>query len=214
VAEHSGLLLVDTDMLILLAASGLLGDVASTIGYSSDQLRRLSATPHQVRKSKRLRDAYGEAVLQRIAPFIGAITDAEPPSDLALLDSLNSFVDEGEAQLMALAASQDRTLLMSGDKRAVIGLAESNATACIDSLQGKVVSLEAVLWSLLAHRCAEDVRKAFTPVLGHVTLKIVLSEHAASDQVRCREGVRSYYNDLHRQAKGVLYNPAPDQLGL
>jgi hypothetical protein len=212
-AERHGLLLVDTDMLILLLASGMLKRVAEGLGYSPNQLRRLSAAPHQVRKSKRFRDTYGEAVLQRIGPLVTEIPEADAPTDLELLDTLNAFVDEGEAQLMALAAAQECTLLVSGDKRAVAGLIESGAAACIDSLKGKVVSLEAVLWTLVASLPAPDVRDAFKPVLSHATLRIVLSEHAVADRARCLAGIRTYYDDLHKGTRGVLFNPAPDQLG-
>lgn len=211
---RTGALLVDTDMLILLAATGLLEHVAASLGYPIAQVRRLSAAPHQVRKSKRFRDTYGEGVLQRVEPAIKTIKEADPPSDLDLLEDLKNLVDPGEAQLMAIAARDRCTLLVSGDKRAIAGLAESNATSHIESLQGKIVSLEAVLWSLLSERPAEDVRETFAPVLNHKTLKILLSEHMVADQGRCRAGVMSYYNDLHRQAKGVLYNPDPDQLGV
>jgi len=210
---RTGVLLVDTDMLILLAATGLLERVATSLGYTIAQMRRLPAAPHQIQRGRRFRDTYGQDVLQRVAPIISTIKEADLPSDLDLLGALTNLVDPGEAQLMAIAARDRCTLLVSGDKRAIAGLAESNATSCIQSLQGKIVSLEAVLWSLLSEDSAEDVRKAFAPVLNHKTLKIVLSEHAVADHSRCRAGVISYYNDLHRQAKGVLYNPDPDQLG-
>jgi len=210
---RTGLLLVDTDMLILLAATDLLERIVASLGYTITQVRRLSAAPHQVRKSKRFRDTYGEDVLQSVGPIISAIKEADPPSDLDLLDALNNLVDEGEAQLMAIAAHQRCTLLVSGDKRAIVSLAESNVTSCIESLQGKIVSLEAVLWALLSEQPAEEVRNAFAPVLNHATLRIVLSQHAAADHDRCLSGVMNYYNALHRQSKGVLYNPDPDRLG-
>lgn len=212
---RTGVLLVDTDMLILLAATGLLERTAASLGYTIAQVRRLFAVTYQVRKSKRFRDTYGEEVLQRVAQIISTIKEADPPSDSDhdLLGALTNLVDPGEAQLMAIAARDRCTLLVSGDKRAIAGLAESNATSHIQSLQGKIVSLEVVLWSLLSNQPAEDVRKTFAPVLNHKTLRIVLSEHAAADHGRCLAGVMSYYNDLHRQSKGVLYNPDPDRLG-
>lgn len=212
--ECSGLLLIDTDMLILLLASDMLERVAESLGYSPLQLRRLSAVPHQIRKSKRFRDNYGQAILQRIEPMVAAIPEADAPIDLELLDTLKSFVDEGEAQLMALAAAQQCTLLISGDKRAIAGLVKSGVTECIDALRGKVVSLEAVLWILLEKLTALEVRDAFRPVLDYSTLRIVLSDHAIADRARCLEGIRSYYEDLYRGASGVLYNPSASYLGI
>lgn len=211
--ERAGALLVDTDMLILLAASGLFARVVATLGYAPEQVRRLTAAPYQVRKSRAFRVVYGEAVLKRVAPIISDIAEAEQPTDLDLLDALKSL-DPGEAQLIALATLQPATLLVSGDKRAVYELAQCDPMNCVEALQAKWVSLEAVLWGLLDQMTAAEMRKAFLPVLGHKTLSILLSSHAAADDARCREGIRSYFDDLHKSTKGILYNPAPTHLAL
>lgn len=211
--ERSGALLLDTDMLVLLTAAGLLDSVAHHLGYAPDQIRRLPAALHQVRKSKRFRDTYGEAVLQRIVAPISAIKEVEPPTDLELLDVLNATMDPGEAQLVAIAASQECTLLASGDKRAIGSLMRSGASDCIKAMSGRIVSLEAVLWILIGATDPRQIRTSFLPVLGHATLRIVLSEHAVADQERCRDGIRNYFNDLDGNALGMLYNPAPDKLG-
>lgn len=211
--ERSGALLLDTDMLVLLTAAGLLELVARHLGYEPDQIRRLPASVHQVRKSKRFRDTYGEAVLQRIAAPISAIKEVEPPTDLDLLDALNASMDPGEAQLVAIAAAGHCTLLASGDKRAVLDLTRSGGKACITAMRGRIVSLEAVLWILVAEADPRQIRMAFMSVLGHATLRIVLSEHAVADLERCRDGIRNYFNDLDGHAQGMLYNPAPDKLG-
>lgn len=212
--ERSGWFLLDTDMLILLTAAGLLERVAHHFGYTPDQIRRLPAALHQVRKSKRFRDNYGEEVLQRIAASVAAIQEVEPPIDLELLDTLNASMDPGEAQLVAIAAAQRCTLLVSGDKRAIGDLARCGAVGCIEAISGRIVCLEAVLWVLLMQSDPQQIRAAFMPVLGHATLRIVLSEHAVADRQRCREGIRNYFDDLEAGALGMLYNPAPEQLGV
>lgn len=200
-------------MLVLLTASGNLEKVTQMLGYSPDQVRRLDAAIHQVRGSKKFRDVYGEAVLQQIAPVIEQIPAASAPDDLDLLDALHSIVDEGEAQLMALAAPAENTLLATGDKRAIRDLARSGATECIRQLQGRIVTLEALLWMLIVDANAVTVRDAFQPVLGHKTLRVVLSHHAAQDDRRCLDGVKHYFNGISADAGGLLFNPAPDELG-
>lgn len=109
--DRDGELLLDTDMLILLCASGQMEAVAHRLGYSLNQIRKLPAAIHQVRKSKRFRDTYGEAVLQMVARQIEPIQDVSAPSNFALLDSLNSLVDPGEAQLICIATSEKCALL-------------------------------------------------------------------------------------------------------
>lgn len=207
------MLLLDTDMLVLLAASGTLERVAVCLGYSLDQVRRLPAAIHQLRKSKSFRDSYGEAVLQSIAPIIAGIPEAPTPDNIDLLDALSEVVDTGEAQLMAIAASASCTLLISGDKRAIAELAASQAIECISGLQGRIVTLEAVLWVLVNELGADAVRGAFTPVMSHKTLRIVLSSHVAAEQERCLAAIQSYFNEVAQSAGGLLFNPAPECLG-
>lgn len=208
------MLLLDTDMLVLLTASGNLETVAARLGYAPEQIRRLPASIHQVRKSAKFRNVYGEAVLQRIAPLIERIVEAPAPVDIALLDTLHNVVDEGEAMLMAIAAPLGYTLLASGDKRAIRDLAKSEAAECIHQLQGRIVTLEAILWLLVTDGGAAKVRNSFQAVSAHGTLRVVLSEHAAADDDRCLEGILAYFNRLSSIAGGLLYNPAPDRLGI
>lgn len=201
-------------MLVLLVASGKLRFVAERLGYEPSQIRRLPAAIHQVRKSRSFRNNYGEEVLQEIAPIIEEIPVVDAPIDEDLLDVLGDVVDEGEALLMAIAATSESTLLMSGDKRAVSDLAESEmADQCVQALQGRIVSLEAVLWMLVSELGGGTVRADFAPVIGHKTLRIVLSLNASSDNQRCLDGIRSYFNDIDRHARGLLFNPSPEILG-
>lgn len=202
-------------MLVLLVASGTLERVAEHLGYNANQVRRLPAATYQVRKSRSFRDNYGEAILQKIAPNIAGIPEADAPDDIDLLDTLHEVVDEGEALLMAIAANSESTLLMSGDKRAIADLAAAEAaTGCVEELQGRIVTLEAVLWYLVSESGGEATRAAFNPVMSHKTLRIVLSPHAAADDQRCLDGIRSYFNDTARIARGLLFNPSPDFLGI
>lgn len=204
------MLLLDTDILILLLASNMLEPVALSLGHSVDDVRRLPAAIHQVRKGSSFRNNYGEAVLQRVAPLIEKIQEAPAPDNLELLDALCDVVDEGEALLMALAVENKCTLLASGDKRAINDLANSSAAeSCVRELQGRIVCLEAVLWILVTQFDAQKTRVAFNSVNNHKTLKIVLSEHAAAQNDRCLDGIRSYFNDIARTSRGLLFNPSP-----
>jgi hypothetical protein len=123
--------------------------------------------------------------------------------ELSALD----FVDEGEAQLLTLAASQQATVLVTGDKRAVIALAQSIAHSCVKALQGRIVPLEATLLILLAKIQARELRQAFSAVLQHRTLGIVLSENTTSNHEKCVEAVQSYFEHLRRQSNGLIINP-------
>jgi len=99
------MLLIDTDMLVLLSATGLLDRVVTQLGFGIADVRRLAAAPHQVRKNKKLRDQFGAEALEEALPLIDSIPVIEPVADLELLDRLNQVMDAGEAQLFAMAAS-------------------------------------------------------------------------------------------------------------
>lgn len=206
------MLLVDTDMLVLLIASGYLDQVAESLGFARDDIRCLPAAIHQVRRSASFRDTYGTDVLQRTVPQIEAVRVIETAKDSALLEQLNDCVDPGEAILIAAALEHDGSLLMSGDKRAVRALAARGPPACIETLRDRVVTLEAVLWLLLKKHAVSEVRNSFDCVIQHRTLRIVLSDSAVADGAECRSAVRSYFNELCREAKGLLFNPDPDGL--
>lgn len=208
----NGLLLLDTDMLVLLTASDLLVEVSSLLGYAPSQLRRLPAAQYQVERGKNFRNTYGEAVLRHILPTVRAIPEVDPPTDLDLLDRLNKVVDPGEAQLMAIAASGSHTLLATGDLRAVRDLGNSGDLVANTALDGRIVCLEAVLWMLVTKLGAAAVRKAFSPVLMHSTLRVVLSEHSVGDDRRCLDAVARYFQALARDAGDLLFNPAPEDL--
>ena len=119
----------------------------------------------------------------------------------------------GEAQLFALASSQRGSMVITGDKRAVQQLARSEASSCIRSLAGRVVCLEAALWGLVNREGVQSIHHAFSAVAHHKTLKVVLTEHTRADQRQCLDAIRSYYDAIHVEAKGLLYNPAPRLLG-
>lgn len=206
----NGELLVDTDMLILLTASGMLNPVARRLGYSPSQVRRLSPVVHQIRKSKRMRDTYGEQILASIVGDIEQIACVDPPPITCMLDALSKVVDVGEALLMTVAASTASTLLVSGDKRAIRDLAASGPKSCVRALNGRIVCLEAVIWMLIEDLGLRAIQTAFSALMHHKTLGIILGN---TGEAECLEAARSYYNDLHATADDTLYNPAPGTLG-
>ena len=207
------MLLIDTDMLILLAASGTLAKVVAQLGFEMKDVRRLAAASHQARKSKSFRDLYGASVLEKVLPQIESIAVVEPAADLALLDQLSGLLDPGEAMLVAIATAQHGSVLLSGDKRAILALGSAGPQQCIDALQGRVVTLEAVLWVLLKEVDSVSLRNVFLVAPAHKTLRVVLSESAATSNETCAAAIRSYYNDMHTGANGLLFNPEPGELG-
>jgi hypothetical protein len=203
------MLLIDTDMLVLLAASGLLDRAVTKLGYETKDVRRLAAATHQIRKSKALRDQYGAEALEAALPRIVAIAVVAPAANMDLLDLLNESMDPGEAQLVAVAAGKCDTLLISGDKRAIRDLVACGNADCIQSMQGRIVTLEALLWILLQELEPKTLHAALLVAGSHKTLRIVFSESNLASSDGCALAVRSYFIDASQGAAGLLYNPDP-----
>lgn len=208
------LLLVDTDLLIVLCGSGMLAKAAASLGFTPDAVRRLSAAPHQIRRSKRFRDVYGEPLLRRIQSDVEEMEEAPSPTDSEVLSTLNQYVDSGEAVLMATTIEHSSTLLATGDKNAIRNLAQCREDACIRALQGRIVTLEALLWLFVEEDGVDAVREAFKELMGHKSLRVIFGGDQQVHSDRCRSAIQSYYDELHQVARGLLFNPAPYDLGL
>lgn len=200
------MLLIDTDMLVLLAASGLLERVVVQLGYTMQEVRRLPASIHQIRKSRSLRNQYGAVVLERALPLVEAIEEVGAARDQALLDQLNAVMDAGEAQLTALAVEHHGSLLVSGDKRALRGLMNCADPVLLQAMQGRIVTLEAALWLLLRDSPVSELRDALQIAPLHATLRIVFSEVNLSSADGCESAVSSYLANLKTEFGDLLYN--------
>lgn len=206
-ADDSGLLLVDTDMLVLLTASETLAQVVALLGYSIDQVRRLPAAPHQVRKSSKFRETYGEPLLRRILDAVAAIREINAPGDHEMLERFGNAVDAGEAQLFTIATNEPCALLVTGDNRALRSVRAHHETLPLHQLARRVICLEAVLLMLVRQRGAAAVRAAFSPVLGHRTLSVVLSANTVLADETCISAIRSYFSSLLAETGDLLYDP-------
>lgn len=206
-AEDAGLLLVDTDMLVLLTASGTLPEVVSLLGYAMEQVRRLPAAPHQVRKSSKFRETYGEPLLRGILDDVAAVREIDAPGDHELLERFGNAIDPGEAQLFTIATNEPCALLVTGDKRALRSVSNRHEMLPLQQLAGRVICLEAVLLLLVRQRGAAAVRAAFSPVIGHRTLSVVLSQNTVRADDTCIAALRSYFDKLFAETGDLLYDP-------
>jgi hypothetical protein len=205
-------LLIDTDLLVLLGASGTLPVVLEVLGFELEQTRRLAAASSQLSRGRRFKETYPGPALQaalRIARTIEPCLDV--PREPAWLDALKrvSGIDDGEASFLAILAEHAGWYLTTGDKRALIALARHDDLSEIrERIAGRVICLESLLRMLVRRRGAGVVAEAFAPVRTHKTVGILLSEpQVRSDEV-CLAGIDSYLNALKSQVgEGFLWTP-------
>lgn len=80
-------------------------------------------------------------------------------------------------------------------------------------MQGRVVTLECVLWMLVKRSGARAVHADLRIAASHKTLRIIFTEANLAATDGCAAAIRSYFNSVDRDSAGLLYNPDPDALG-
>ncbi len=192
------LLLADSDAAILLAASGLFGQLLGTLDLDLAHARRLDALPHMLRKG-RMRRKYGEFVetilawCESVAPIDDAVADCEI-RQLLVRDN----IDPGEASLFALLFENPGYLLTTADKRSLRELASSEDLQVVRrSLAGRVICLEAAIEILVGKLGIRRVAEAFTPLRPYNrTLGVFFSRGEETREADCLEALHSYIQEL------------------
>jgi hypothetical protein len=194
-------LLVDSDVFVLLAASGSLPRVAELLGFSPEQLGRLAALPHMLQRGRSFRKKYSQDVRAKagtVADAIPAILERPADDDrLQLLLSITG-IDEGEALLYGLLAESAHCWLTSGDKTAMRALAGQESLLAIRSMiAGRVICLESILKMLILADGVAGVAEAWLPLKdSYKSLSVIFSEVNCRDQDQCLECLDSILNDL------------------
>jgi hypothetical protein len=194
-------LLIDSDVFVLLAASGSLLRLAELLGFSLDQLGRLAALPHMLRHGKSFRRKYPEevrAIAGSVAEAVPAIVDRPQDDDrLQLLLSIKG-IQEGEALLYGLLAESQDCWLTSGDKTAMRALVAQPSLQPVHSLvAGRIICLESILKKLVHADGVAAVAPAWLPLRDtYKSLAIIFSDVNCRGQRQCLECLDSMLNDL------------------
>ena len=194
-------LLVDSDVFVLLAASGSLPRVADLLGFSPEQLSRLAALPHMLRRGKAFQRKYAHDIRERAITVADAVVAIQerPQNDnvLQLLLSIKG-IDEGEALLFGLLAESSHWWLISGDKTAMRALVGQESLRPVRTLiAGRVICLESVLKMLVLADGVEAIAGAWLPLKdSYKSLSAIFSEVNCKDQNQCLECPESMLRDL------------------
>lgn len=198
-----GLLLIDTDVFVLLAAAGLIDRVAELLGFEPSQVRRLYPVENQLTRGRSFKDRYPEVVRQTAlakAKLVTPLTD-RPANDAMLQKLAVSDIDEGEALMFALVAENPSWLLTTGDRRSLVALATNpDLKDVCGALAGRLVCIETVLRLLVVTDGVEKIAAAFASVREtNQKLRVIFSEANATNLDSCLEGIDSYLAALRRE---------------
>jgi hypothetical protein len=211
------LTLIDNDVLFKGACYGLLQDL---LGYVAPAVRRAGVLassrfviPKKITKGK-LRGERSLAV-QRLNDFLDQAEPLEPTveeqqmaADLELWAlKLGLALDAGESQLSTIFVKRVVSLLLTGDKRAIVAIEKLlDVESRLRPICGKVLCLEQIFVAATAGRDENNVRNAVCsePDID-IALTICFSCHSESVPKESHsEGLQSYIEALRREATRVL----------
>lgn len=183
-------LLIDTDAFCVLAAGHLLDDAVNLFGENLSGCARLSALPHMLERG-RLRKKLGDQISDELIPIAYSM-QIHPAASASWLDQLTPVpdIDPGEAQIFALAAENELTVL-TGDKRALRAL--KGVPGFADVLAGRIVVLEAILIALCDRLGPAEVAQRIQPLLALNNMLRACFSPGNSDP---RTALTSYYCSL------------------
>jgi hypothetical protein len=195
-------LLVDTDAFCKLGISGMLPEALSVLGTRTEDCGRLPALPRMLRRG-RLTTIYGADACASLLPIAAAMSPVPKP-DAAWVDKLRAVdrIDPGEALLFASAAQQG-SLLLTGDKRALLALRNIDGFAA--ALKGRIVVMEGMLIALCDRLGPEAVRHRLGSLITtDITLKICFS----ADNSDPKAALHSYYRNVAAEVQPlILWDP-------
>lgn len=147
-----------------------------------------------------------------------ALLSFEEPdeAELALAAELESLaqtqgveLDTGESQLVAMVVRRSATMLLTGDKRAIVAVeAIAPRAGLTESLRGRVACLEQLIRSLLARLGLDVLRAAICKEAGAdkaLAICFSCSTNTCTEQ-SVLEGLASYVEALRRRAPTVMLN--------
>jgi hypothetical protein len=202
--------LFDNDALIKLIRYGLLDETINLFGSDPIDVSVLATAKFSLLPAKnRLRFCQEEESALKLEQFLRTTTSLDARlAESKLLDALSSIpnIDAGESILFAIGATDLGSLVLTGDKRALIALSSNiSVRETFDALENRVVSIEVLLLQLIESqfdyvqtciRSKQNVDKAISIAFG-VTIP------ADIDSVR--EGLSSYVRHLRSETGKLLY---------
>jgi len=194
-------LLIDNDILLLLAGANLLERAVAVLGFNLSDTGQLGTLQYMIQRSKRLhfsdeRKADITQGCQRVPAL-----QATPNVDLLqqLIDVVD--IDDGEAILYALLAETPFYLLTTNDKRAMRAIATATPFQAVrKSVSGRIICLETVLLRLVEQDGVAAVAQALVPVTPDNTLlRVCFSPGNLANPQECTHALHRYLQALTDQ---------------
>jgi hypothetical protein len=209
-------ILLDTDILIKCACYALLEHIRPPAGFDSE-IGILGVAKYTVRTHlERLGQIANRPSAQRLfETYLDEVSEVEPTEEELMLASAieeaglqkGVDLDVGESQLCAIAILRASPLLVTGDKRAIMGAESLQVEVTrLPELQGRIVCLEQVIIGIADRMSPVTVRLKVCAEPGvDKSLTICCGCRGDSSQPFSLDGLYSYVRHLRTQAPTLLY---------
>jgi hypothetical protein len=209
------IVLTDNDILLKLAQCDLFDEFLAVLDVTVSDIRILGTARFSI-TAPRHRNRIGEINFARMQSFLNQIadidTDPDPVAIAALTEQADKNIDAGEAVLFAVSLHLPDSVIVTGDKKSLTGLAEAAASDPVceqlyQSLTGRLICFELLLIRILDRFGFDAIRQKL--IHGRKCdsgLTIWLGSGLNASESSFREGLVSYLNDA-RQASGLLLSP-------
>ncbi|WP_199545054.1 hypothetical protein [Paraburkholderia kururiensis] len=206
-------LLVDNDALLKLARYDLLDKVLEQFSFDYGDVRVLAAAKYVLLPARdRLRHCKDEACADRLERFLSLVGKLDATTaDRGIVDALAAVpnIDPGEALMLAAGATDPDCYIITGDKRALAAVGESELLFAVRvALRGRILSLELLFSFLIEGDFANVQNRIRLQPSVDKTLANIFGVSTPSSLQSVRDGLDSYIAHLRAQT-GVLLHPPP-----
>ena len=198
----------DIDVLLKLAACGLLEELVLLLGVRDDEVRILGTAIHKIRQLGRQATYSVEVVAQAVAfcERHASLPDATDSSAFEQLVALGEGMDVGEAVLYSVAFAHPDSLIVSGDKRAMVSLGRlPPGDNLLQRLHGRVICFEELLFRYWERHGFDRLRdRCCQGLYADGVLKLCFRGGLATLAEDASTGLRSFWSQAYLDTGGIL----------
>jgi hypothetical protein len=206
---------LDNDIILKLATCNLFEDTLTSFEIDYSQVKIIETAKYKIRslqkqtnKRQYRSSQYNLESALNITKSCSTISEQEVNQDLLKVLENIEGIDLGEAILISyvsyLNQQEKLSYLLTGDKRCLKALSQSNLTNFIKPLEGKFWCLEQLILKNIYAFGFEFVKKKVLPVnYCDTTLKVIFSSELTTEE-HSKEALISYLNQLRKETNNLL----------
>ena len=152
----------------------------------------------------------GDGPLKSIRAFLTEVEELHNKPSIKMLNLFQEVdqIDPGEAVLFAMAVTWDRSITITGDKRALVAISSlSNEIDSIKKLSGRLKCLEQIIAEMMIAGLNQKVQEKVHGKKWDTALRICFNSGHNSNTIEC---LKSYYTDINARCHNMLA-PFPTQ---